>query len=112
MMGKDGRATLTVEEYVERRVESAAGRRVERYYRRSQWAPPAAPTGAAQALQTAAPFLRALAIAAAPVVGRMAVRALAPRLRAALPAPQRPRLRTVPPLALPPVATLRRPSDE
>ncbi|HLH26027.1 MAG TPA: hypothetical protein VK066_26220 [Chloroflexota bacterium] len=111
-MGKDARWAVTVEEYVERRVESAAGRRVERYYRRAQWAPSAEPSGATQALQTAAPLLRALAIAAAPVVGRVALRALAPRVRAALPAASRPRLRVLSPLALPSPLALRRPVDE
>jgi hypothetical protein len=101
IMGKVARTAVTVEEYIERRVESAAGRHVERHYRRVHWAPQAEPTAAVQVLQTAAPLLRALAIAAAPVVGRMALRALAPRLRAALPTPQRPRLRGLPLLALP-----------
>jgi hypothetical protein len=111
-MPERARATVTVEEYVERRVESAGARHVDRYYRRTRWAPEAEPAVAVQVIQTAAPLLRALAIAAAPVVGRMALRALAPRLRAALPVPQRPRLRAVAPLALPPPAALRRASDE
>lgn len=101
-MPERARTAVTVEEFVERRVESAEGRRVDRYYRRTRWSPKAEPAGAMQVLQTAVPLLRALAIAAAPVVGRMALRALAPRLRAALPAPQRPGLRAVPPLPLPP----------
>jgi hypothetical protein len=74
---------------------------VDRYYRRTHWAPERERSAALQVAQTAAPLLRALAIAAAPVVGRLALRALAPHLRAALPAPRRPRLRAVPPLALP-----------
>jgi hypothetical protein len=109
-MGKVAPTAMTVEEYVERRVETAAGRHVERYYRRAHWAPQAEPSAAVQVFQTAAPLLRALAIAAVPVVTRMAVRAIAPRLRAALPTPQRPRLRALPPLALP--APRRRISEE
>ena len=109
-MGGRGRAAVTVEEYIERRVEGPEGQRVERYYRRGHWAPPAERSTAAQVVETAAPLLRAMAIAMAPVVGRMAVRALAPRLRAALPAPSRPRLKVLVPLALPPGR--RRASDE
>src|SRR5688572_16946329 len=86
------RKMVTVEEYIERRTESAAGRTVERHYRRAHLQPaPERPT-VLQVMDTAAPLLRAVAIAMAPAVGRMALRALAPRVLAALPAPSRPRL--------------------
>ena len=86
------RTAVTVEEYVERRTESAAGRTIERRYRRARLEPEPARPAVLQVVDTAAPLLRAVAIAMAPVVGRMALRALAPRVLAALPAPSRPRL--------------------
>ena len=88
-MAERVRARVTVEEYVEWQAESAAGRLVQRRYRRAHWAPDeAAESTARQVAQTAGPLLRAVAIAVAPTLGRLAVRALAPRLRAALPAPR------------------------
>ena len=87
-MADSGRTTVTVEEYVERRLESASGALVERHYRRGRLEPtPSSTSTTRDVLHTAAPLLRAVAIAMAPALGRLAVRALAPRLRAALPAP-------------------------
>ena len=104
-MAGRGHATVTVEEYLEGRAESAGGRVVWRRYRRSRWEPAgAAPSTTRQVLETAGPLLRAVAIAMAPVVGRLAVRALAPRLRAALPGGRRVRVlssRPAAPLSLP-----------
>jgi hypothetical protein len=105
MFGR-GRASVTVEEYVERRSESAAGRLVWRRYRRSRWEPAPERTTTRQVVDTAVPLLRAVAIAMAPALGHLAVRALAPRLRAALPG-RRPRVlagRALPPLTLLPPA--------
>ena len=101
MFGR-GRGRVTVEEYVERRSESAAGRLVWRRYRRSRWEPAPERTTTRQVVDTAVPLLRAVAIAMAPALGHLAVRALAPRLRAALPG-RRPRVlagRALPPLTL------------
>ena len=108
-MAERHRGAVMVEEYFERHVEGPGGHVVERAFRRSHWAGTDGPTTAAQVVATAAPLLRTVALALAPVVapvlGRLAVRALAPRLRAALPAP---RVRTIvaphrtPPLSLPP----------
>jgi hypothetical protein len=50
------------------------------------------PVSTREVLQTAAPLLRVLAIAVAPALGRLAVRALAPRIVAALPAASQPRV--------------------
>ena len=72
------RTTVTVEEYIERRTESAAGRTVERHYRRAHLQPAPERATVLQVMDTAAPLLRAVAIAMAPAVGRMALRALAP----------------------------------
>lgn len=105
MFGR-GRARVTVEEYVERRSESAAGRLVWRRYRRSRWEPAPERTTTRQVVDTAVPLLRAVAIAMVPALGHLAVRALAPRLRAALP-DRRPRVlsgRALPPLTLLPPA--------
>ena len=96
------RGRVTVEEYVERRSESAAGRLVWRRYRRTHWEPAPERTTAHQVVETAVPLLRAVAIAMAPALGRLAVRALAPRVRAALPGQRRRVLsgRALPPLSL------------
>lgn len=75
---------MLVEEYWERRVQSAAGLVVERQFRQMRWGGEATPS-TREVMQAAAPILRALALAMAPAVGRLAVRALAPRLLAALP---------------------------
>jgi hypothetical protein len=102
MFGR-GRASVTVEEYVERRSESAAGRVVWRRYRRSRWEPTPERTTTRQVVDTAVPLLRAVAIAMVPALGRLAVRALAPRMRAALPGRRGPRVlsaRALPPLSL------------
>src|SRR5687767_5705731 len=102
MFGR-GRASITVEEYVERRSESAVGRLVWRRYRRSRWEPAPERTTTRQVVDTAVPLLRALEPARAPALGRLAVRALAPRVRAALPGRRRPRVlsgRALPPLSL------------
>jgi hypothetical protein len=88
-MAKRPRTLVAVEEYVERRVEDAAGRVVVRRYRRAWWAREPESSTARQVVEAAVPLLRSLAIAMAPALGRLALRALAPRLRAALPAPQR-----------------------
>lgn len=112
-MARGPRTTVTVEEYVERRTESAAGRTIERHYRRARWEPEPVRPAVLEVVETAAPLLRAVAIAMAPVVGRLALRALAPRVRAALPAPPRPRVRILAgratPLPLPAPVALRRP---
>ncbi len=105
-MADRARPATIVEEYVERRSESAAGRLVWRHYRRTQWfaPPPARVSMTREVLDTAGPLLRAVAIALAPALGQMALRALAPRLRAALPGGRRPHLvetRPLTPLALP-----------
>ena len=107
------RTTVTVEEYVERRTESAAGRTIERHYRRARLEPEPVRPAVLQVVETAAPFLRAVAIAMAPAVGRMALRALAPRVLAALPALSRPRIlpRRAALLSLPVPRTPRRPSE-
>ncbi|HZU05477.1 MAG TPA: hypothetical protein VFB73_05850 [Chloroflexota bacterium] len=97
-MAERPRTLVAVEEYVERRVESATGRVVVRRYRRAWWAQEPENSTARQVVETAMPLLRSLAIAMAPALGRLALRALAPRLRAALPAPQR--YRPVAPRAL------------
>jgi hypothetical protein len=88
-MAERSRTLVAVEEYVERRVEGAAGRVVVRRYRRAWWAREPENSTARQVVEAAVPLLRSLAIAMAPALGRLALRALAPRLRAALPAPQR-----------------------
>ncbi|MBX5492531.1 MAG: hypothetical protein IRZ14_15375 [Chloroflexi bacterium] len=77
-----------IEEYWERRIETADGRLVERRLRQVRWSASAASGPSAQELrEAAAPFLRALLVTVvAPALGRLAVRALAPRLLAALPA--------------------------
>lgn len=105
-MAGRGRAIVTVEEYVEHRAESAAGYMVWRRYRRSRWEPvEVEPSTTRQVLDTAGPLLRAVAIALAPAMGQLAVRALAPRLRAALPGGRRVRVlppaRPAAPLSLP-----------
>jgi hypothetical protein len=86
-MGRRERATVTVEEFLERRLETPDGRMVLRRYRRSRWEPVAAqrPTLAREVVDTAVPLLRAVAIAMAPALGTLALRAVAPRVRAALP---------------------------
>jgi hypothetical protein len=80
------RSVVTVEEYVERRTEGPSGRTIERRYRRTRWeaVPPAGRPAALQVAEIAGPLLRAVAIALAPAAGRLAVRLLAPRVRAAL----------------------------
>jgi hypothetical protein len=79
---------LIVEEYWERRVETTDGRLIERWARRRQWDGPAsaqAPS-AREVVAAAAPLVRALvATVVVPALGRLAVRALAPRLLRALP---------------------------
>ncbi|SRR5579884_794170 len=106
-MAGQARAIVTMEEFVERRAEGPAGRVVWRRYRRARWEPPAEvqPSTTRQMLQTAGPLLRAVAIALAPAMGGLAVRALAPRLRAALPGGGHVRLlpsaRPAAPLSLP-----------
>jgi hypothetical protein len=79
---------LIIEEYWERRVETADGRLIDRWARRVRWDGPAraqAPT-AREVVEAAAPLVRALvATVVVPALGRLAVRALAPRLLRALP---------------------------
>jgi hypothetical protein len=106
-MAERARPSVILEEYVERQTESATGRTVLRQYRRTQWnAPPSdGPSLAREMLDTSVPLLRAVAIMLAPALGQMALRALAPRVRAALPGASRPRIVdavAVEPLALPP----------
>ncbi|HLI28401.1 MAG TPA: hypothetical protein VKZ60_15125 [Chloroflexota bacterium] len=78
---------LWMEEYWERRVETATGHLIERQARWVRWGPPAAEgPGAREVVAAAAPLIRALVVSVvAPALGRLAVRALAPRLLRALP---------------------------
>jgi len=89
-MARPGRVTIVVEEYFERRTLSAAGQTVERRYRRARWEPGEGPDRPRRVTESAgtpgrgagsaAPLLRALVVALAPAIGRLALRALAPRL--------------------------------
>ncbi len=104
-MAERGGAALLIEEYYERRIETAAGHRVDRYYRRARLDPDTgALHGMRQLVDTAAPIARAVAIALAPVAGRLALRLIASRVRAVLLPRARPRIRALPtttaPLAL------------
>jgi hypothetical protein len=103
-MAKPAHRLVTYEHYVERRAEHPEGSVVERRLVRARWErPEPAPPASRQVLETAGPLLRAVAIALAPALGRLALRALAPRLTMVLPLSARARpLPPRRPAALPP----------
>jgi hypothetical protein len=84
-MAGPARRLVALEEWVERRAEYRDGVTVERRLLRARWATTTTRqrTGS-RVLETAVPLLRAVAIAVAPTVAHLAVRALAPRLRNAV----------------------------